>query len=166
MRLRATVTAIGFVVLVGGMAAVSGLPHISVGVVSAAGRNGILRITKNCTQYFAAHGAAGQFCTITSSTLPEIPAAATTRVYYDQAFGLPPIGANGFLDSNVVLYVGPGDWAVGRCTLDGNFGTGLCTFTDGVGSLEGFRARVAVAPLSTVDFSWVGPYSFRRHEER
>jgi hypothetical protein len=161
MRLQATVTAIGFAVVLGGMAALDGLPHMSVGVVSAAGRNGTLRITKNCTQYFAAHGAAGQFCTIESSTLPQIPAAATTRVYYDQAFGLPPIGTNGFLDSNVVLYVGSGDWAVGRCTLDGNVGTGLCTFTDGTGSLAGFRARLSVAPLAGADFSWDGPYSFR-----
>jgi len=163
MRLRATVTLL-VVLLVSGVAPNS-LRRTPIGAVSAAGRNGrtgSVHITKNCSEYFAAHAAAGQFCTITSSTLPEIPAAATTRVYYDQAFGLPPIGAKGFLDSNVLLYVGPGDWAVGRCTLDGSTGTGLCSFTDGTGSLSGFRARIDVAPLASgVDFSWEGTYKFR-----
>jgi hypothetical protein len=141
-------------------------PGIGIGTVSAAGRNGTLQITKNCTEYFAAQGAAGQSCMITSSTLAEIPAVPTTRVYYDQAFGLPAIGLRGFLDSNVLLYVRPGDWAVGRCTLDGNSGTGLCTFSDGVGSLAGFRARVAVAPAGGFYFTWEGTYSFRAEEER
>ena len=72
------------------------------------------------------------------------------------------------LDSNVVLFVGFGDWAIGRCTLDsrtypGNYG--LCTFSDGVGPLAGFTARVNVTPFentsSNANYHWDGTYEFR-----
>jgi len=67
------------------------------------------------------------------------------------------------LDSNVVLYVGTGDWAVGRCTVDVN-NIGLCTFSDGTGRLTGFTARVVVTPFSSspteVNYHWDGTYSF------
>ena len=67
------------------------------------------------------------------------------------------------LDSNVVLYAGSGDWAVGRCTLDLSTTLGLCTFSDGTGDLTGFTARVNVSPVSPpdgVDIQWDGTYSF------
>ena len=148
------------VVLVAGFAALN--PSLKmVAAVSAPGRNGELAISKNCTQYFAAGGAAGSFCTITSSNIPEIPAADTTRVYYDQVIGTPA----GFLDSNVLLYVASGDWAVGRCTLDVAKGSGWCTFSDGVGPLAGFRARIDVSPIQGADFRWDGIYSFRPEGE-
>src|SRR5262249_8928991 len=111
---------------------------------------------KNCNDFT---GQAGAFCTIASSNLSELAGA---RVFYDQAFGIPnPNPPGGMLDSNVVLYAGTGDWAVGRCTLDGNTGIGLCTFSDGVGRLEGFQARIAVAVASGAhNFSWDGRYHF------
>jgi hypothetical protein len=123
---------------------------------AAGGRSGELHVVKNCNEN---NGQAGAFCTITSSNLSEIVGA---RVFYDQVFGIPnPNPPNGMLDSNVLLYAGTGDWAVGRCTLDGNTALGLCTFSDGVGKLAGFQARVAVAAASGANnFSWEGRYHF------
>jgi hypothetical protein len=117
-------------------------------------KNGKLHVTKNCSEYT---GAAGSFCTITSSNLAEIKVG--TKVFYDQAAGIP----TGMLDSNVVLDAGTGDWAVGRCTLDLSTTLGLCTFSDGTGDFAGFSARVDVSPFpppDAVDIHWDGTYSF------
>lgn len=114
-------------------------------------RNGQLHVTKECSQY---NYLAGGYCTITSSNLSEIKVGS--KVFYDQAAGIPA----GMLDSNVLLSVGTGDWAVGRCTLDGTTGLGLCTFSDGTGPLTGFSARVVVTYTGGVDYSWDGTYSF------
>ena len=73
-------------------------------------------------------GAPGSYCTITVSDLAEIP-AKVARVYHDEPSRL-PIGTVGFLDSKVVLYAGPGNWAVGRCTVDFSNGLGLCNVSD------------------------------------
>ena len=112
-------------------------------------RNGQLHIIKDCTHF------GDDYCTITSSNLPAIKVGS--KVYYSQPGA--PLTADLGLDSNVVLYVGVGDWAVGRCTLDGN-GSGLCTFSDGVGQLAGFTARVNVAYIGGPNYSWNGTYSF------
>jgi hypothetical protein len=131
--------------------------------VAASGRSGRLHITKECSQYT---GGAGSFCTITSSTLSEIPAGS--KVLYDQAAGIPA----GLLDSNVVLDAGNANRAVGRCTLDGVTSSGICTFSDGTGELTGFTARVDVSPFPNdlVDYHWRGTYSFnesgREHDDR
>lgn len=119
-------------------------------------RFGQLHVIKNCDNYT---GQAGSYCTIASSNVTEVAGAT---VFYDQAFGVPnPNPPNGMLDSNVLLYAGTGDWAVGRCTLDGNTNLGLCTFSDGVGKLSGFHARLTVAPASgNNNYSWDGPYYF------
>jgi hypothetical protein len=108
-------------------------------------RRGQLHITKNCGNNT---GNPGSYCTVTSSNLPEIPAGST--VFYTQTATAAPESGSIAWDGNVVLFVRFGDWAVGRCTLDsrqypGNYG--LCTFSDGVGSLAGFTARVAVSPF-------------------
>ena len=118
-------------------------------------RNGQLHVTKECSQDL---GRAGDFCTITSSNLAEIKVGS--RVYYDQAFGIP----TGLLDSNVVLDAGNGDRAVGRCTLDSATGLGLCTFSDGTGQFAGFHARVDVDCRSGC--RWDGTYSFKPEPER
>jgi hypothetical protein len=112
-----------------------------------------LTVTKECSQPNFT-GAAGSFCTITSSNLGRIRVGST--VTYDQAFGIPA----GMLDSNVVLDAGNGDRAVGRCTLDGSTGLGLCTFSDGTGRFAGFNARVDVSYQGGVDWAWDGTYSF------
>jgi hypothetical protein len=124
-------------------------------------RNGQLHITKDCPTYT---GAAGGHCTITASNLVEIPAGSF--VYYDQAAGVPTIPSTTgtpYLDSNIFLYVGPNDWAVGRCTLNLVDYIGLCTLSDGIGSLAGFTARVNVTYQPGGDgflFSWDGTYSY------
>jgi len=122
-------------------------------VSASSERSKALHVTKECSQYF---GAAGQFCTITSSNLPRIKVGS--RVYYDQAAGTPA----GLLDSNVVLDAGSGNRAVGRCTLDLSTGLGLCTFSDGTGKFAGFNARVEVSPPADEndDWHWEGTYSF------
>lgn len=140
--------------------------HTALGLVLAAtlasvtisgSQSGRVRIEKECSSYDGNIG--GSFCTITSSNVAAIPKGST--VYYTEPAVDPasPQGAVIALDSNVVLYVATGDWATGRCTLDPNF-YGLCTFTDGVGPLAGFHARVAVAPTGGPKFSWIGTYSF------
>ncbi len=77
--------------------------------ISASERDRRLHVEKNCIEY---QGAAGQFCTITVSNVPEIK--VRSKIFYDQAAGIP----SGLLDSNVVLDAGNGDRALGRCTLD------------------------------------------------
>jgi hypothetical protein len=120
-------------------------------------RNGELHVTKSCINYTFA---AGSYCTIMSSNLPEIAAGST--VFYTQAAVDPttPEGSNIGLDSGTVLYIGTGDWAVGRCTLDGTGNSGLCTFSDGVGRLTGFHARVVVSSTDDINYDWNGTYSF------
>ena len=77
-------------------------------------------------------GAAGCFCTITSSNLD-------------------PVGSK----------VGNGNWAVGCCTLGVTF-SGICRFSDVAGELTGFHARVDVSPFpnDVVNYAWRGTYSF------
>jgi hypothetical protein len=126
----------------------TGAPSVS----ASSSRNGELHVTKECSQNT---GMPGTFCTITSSNIPEITVGA--KVFYDQQAGIPA----GMLDSNVVLHVGTGNWAVGRCTLDGSTGSGLCTFSDGVGPFTGFHARVDVSHTGGPNFAWNGTYSFK-----
>jgi len=156
------------VVLVAGVVGVTLSPSMKVAPVSAASeRTGELHVTKDCS---AATGLAGTFCTITSSNLAAIKTGS--KVFYDQADGIPscsntspPCPASGMLDSNVVLYVGTGDWAVGRCTVDDSTNItniGLCTFSDGTGQLAGFTARVNVSFLGGTLFGWDGKYKFNR----
>lgn len=122
--------------------------------------DGNLHIVKTCGPWLDAKGAAGSSCTIAISNVREIPVGTT--IFYDQAAGAPiNSGAPaGFLDSNVLLYVGPGNWAVGRCTVEFATFTGLCTFSNGVGGLEGFQARINVTPAGGADFNWDGKYNF------
>jgi hypothetical protein len=113
---------------------------------------GPLHVTKECSKYT---GAAGSFCTITSSNIAQIVVGST--VTYDQAAGIPA----GILDSNVILDAGAGNRAIGRCTLDLATGLGLCTFSDGTGDLAGFRARVKVSPPTDgLNWHWNGVFSF------
>jgi len=113
---------------------------------------GQLHITKLCPTYT---GAAGDHCTVATSNITELPSGTT--VYYDQAFGIPA----GNLDSNIMIYVSSGNWAVGRCTVEGATGHGLCTVTDGVGPLAGFRAHINVVIDATTQITyWDGTYSF------
>ncbi len=60
-------------------------------------------------------GQIGDYCTVTSSNVAAIPAG--TKIFYAQAAGATS------LDSDVILYTGPGNTATGHCALD--FATGL-----------------------------------------
>ena len=158
-----TLKVLGSVVVAGVAAASLSRMTAQAPVSESSERSGELHIIKNCASY---NGQAGDHCTITSSNIPKIPPGTT--VFYDQAIGIPnPDAPNppGMLDSNVVLFVRKGDWAVGHCTLDApELSIGLCTFSDGYGQLSGFCARALVTPASGADFHWDGPYSFGESE--
>jgi len=129
-------------------------------------RSGEIRITKNCSHFV---GNAGDYCTITSSNVEEIPKGS--QVFYTQAAMNPstPEGGSIGFDSNAVVYVGYLDWALGRCTLDPSGNYGLCTFYDGIGALAGFHAHVNVTPFentpTNVDYYWNGTYNFASDPE-
>ena len=128
------------------------------GSATATPRSGVLHVTKECSQYT---GAAGSFCTITSSSLKTIDAGS--KVIYAQ-----PAGAAG-LDSDIVLYSGPGNSAYGHVTLAWATLSGVVTFSGGTGQFTHFRASVDVTydPITGL-WSWDGTYSFdppRRGDE-
>jgi hypothetical protein len=119
---------------------------------AAAGvRSGDLNATKECSMF---HRRAGEFCTITSSNLKEIPMG--TRVYY-----LSDAGATS-LDSDVILDPpGPGNnVAYGHVFLDFSTLTGTVTFTGGTGKFSNFNGSVIVTHLAGVNWAWNGTYSY------
>ena len=63
-------------------------------------------MTKECSTYI---GQADGYCTVTHSNLPEFPAGAKVFYTQDQTAN----AAAGFLDTDVVLYAGPGNRAAG-----------------------------------------------------
>jgi len=111
-------------------------------------RHGALHVTKECGDY---HGQAGEFCTIVSSNLPAIPTGS--RVFYLEA-----AGATG-LDSDLVLYAGPGNVALGHVTLSLTTFTGEITFDGGSGQFRGFHAHVLVT-FDGALWHWDGTYRF------
>jgi hypothetical protein len=115
-------------------------------------RSGGLHVTKECSQYT---GLADSFCTITSSNLQAITAGS--RVVYLQAAGASS------LDSDVVLVVGPGNYALGHVTLDLATGTGEITLSGGTGQFKSFRAKADVSHVGGVNWAWDGKYRFRPH---
>ena len=56
----------------------------------------------------------------------------------------------------------PGNIAAGHCLLRFATGVGLCTISDGTGTLAGFHARVRVTHDSSISdlWHWDGTYSF------
>jgi len=116
-------------------------------------RHGALHVTKDCppSQYA---GQAGGFCTIMSSNLQAI--SAGSRVFYFEA-----LGANGTLDSDLALYAGPGDVALGHVVLSLATATGEITFAGGTGDFRGFHAHVDVS-FDGDDglWHWDGTYRF------
>ena len=154
MTLKTMRTSFSFAILpAAGIAVMALALNSGVASVSASGRTRQLHVTKECSQNT---GAAGSFCTITSSNVLGITVGA--RVYYDQAGNIP----TGMLDSNVLLDAMNGNRAVGRCTLDYATRLGLCTFSDGTGNLAGFHARVDVDCRSGC--RWDGPYGFAERD--
>jgi hypothetical protein len=119
----------------------------------ASPRSGSLYVTKECTQY---SGAAGAFCTITSSNIPWIRAGM--EVVYANAFT-----SNG-LDTDVVLSAGHGSVAYGHVILDATGSFGTVTFDGGTGAFRTFHGSADVAHVpggpTGYDYTWIGTYSF------
>jgi hypothetical protein len=101
----------------------------------------------------ADNGQAGSFCTITSSNLKAIDVGS--KVIYAQ-----PAGAAG-LDSDLVLYTGPGNSAFGHVTLSFATLSGVVTFSGGAGRFSSFEASVTVTYNPNTNlWYWDGTYSF------
>jgi hypothetical protein len=109
--------------------------------------------TKDCSGFT---GLVGAFCTIRSSNVKAVKAGS--KIFYFQLAGKTA------LDSDIVIYVGPGTVATGHCLLHFATGTGLCTISDGTGTLAGFHARVRVTADSSIPklWHWDGTYSFTK----
>ena len=138
-----------FLVLVAALVLASSLAAVS----AASPRRGSLHVTKECSQY---SGAAGAFCTITSSNVNAIKAGS--RVVYASAAGDPTPGV---LDTDLVID-GPGsNTAYGHVVLDLSTGTGVVTFSGGTGEFTHFHTGpIVVACPVRPNCSWDGPYSF------
>jgi hypothetical protein len=112
------------------------------------GHHKALHATKECSQYNAQ---AGSFCTITGSNFRKIPAGS--KVFY-----LEPAGSTG-LDSDLVLYTGPGNVAFGHVTLSFASMSGSVILNGGTGRFRAFRARVVVTfDEATSLWHWDGKY--------
>ena len=136
-----------FLVLAAALTAAAG---VSVASVSASSpRSGALHVTKECSEYT---GAAGSFCTFTSSNLKALRVGS--RIVYLSAAGASS------LDTDVVLDAGPGNRAFGHCTLVFAHLPGECTFQGGTGQFTWFHADVVVSTLDGINWQWDGSYSF------
>jgi hypothetical protein len=112
-----------------------------------------LHATKDCAGFT---GLVGAYCTIRSSNVK--PLKVGSKIFYIQ------MASKTALDSDTVLYAGRGSVATGHCLLRFATGDGLCTISDGTGTLAGFRARVRVTADSSIANLWHldGTYSFSR----
>jgi hypothetical protein len=122
---------------------------------ASSSRTRALHVTKECTSTY--HGLPGQYCTIRSSNLGAI--RVDSKVFYFEG-----AGADG-LDSDLALYAGRGNVALGHVTL--SFGmppSGVITFRGGTGDFRGFRARADVTYDADHDlWHWDGTYRFVGH---
>lgn len=112
-----------------------------------------LHATKDCSGFT---GLVGAYCTVRSSNVKALKVGS--KIFYVQVAGKTA------LDSDTVIYVKRGSVATGHCFLRHATGTGLCTMSDGTGTLAGFRFRVRVKADASVPglFHWDGTYSFNR----
>jgi hypothetical protein len=109
--------------------------------------------TKDCSGFT---GLVGAYCTIRSSNVKALKVGS--KIFYVQEAGQTA------LDSDTVIYVKRGSVATGHCHLGPPPEVGLCTISDGTGTLAGFRLRVRVRASSSIPklFHWDGTYSFNR----
>jgi hypothetical protein len=147
--------------------AASGMAATASGTLpsSASPRGGDLQVTKDCsnggTEPYA--GQAGDFCTITSSSVDVIEVGS--KVIYAKAADFEHLA----LDTDVILDPpGPGNnIAFGHCQLNLATGLGLCTFSGGTGKFMWFSAAAHVSPPTPADplnWHWDGTYSFSPRE--
>ena len=135
--------------------------------VSAAGRDaqddgedfpraGTFHAEKNCAQY---SGLAGGFCTLTVSTLKQIP-VGTKVVYTDAAT------ATAVITDVTLVPPSPGNnLAFGHVDLNRVTRTGNASFSGGTGKFQHFTASVVITYLSGRDWAWDGTYSFGNNGE-
>ena len=109
--------------------------------------------TKDCSGFT---GLVGAYCTIRSSNVKELKVGS--RIFYVQVAGQTA------LDSDTIIYVKRGSVATGHCLLRFATGVGLCTISDGTGTLAGFHARIRVTADSSIPKLWRmdGTYGFDR----
>ena len=136
-----------FLMLAATLTAAAGVNVASVSASSP--RSGALQATKECSEYT---GAAGSFCTFTSSNLKALDVGS--RIVYLSAAGATS------LDTDVVLETGPGNKAFGHCLLVFAHLPGECTFWGGTGQFTWFHADVVVSTSDGVNWQWDGSYSF------
>jgi hypothetical protein len=143
-----------FAVLIAVFMLAAGITAVSaLAVASQTGnspRSGALHAAEDCSQY---NRQAGSFCTIAFSNLKQID--VDSKVIAAQA-----AGAAG-LDSDLVLYTGPGNTAFGHVTLSFATRSGVVTFSGGTGQFRGFQASVIITFNSATRlWYWDGTYSF------
>ena len=140
---------------------------ISVAIATASpstSRSGDLHVTKACGDIPPGNIL---FCTITGSNLKLIKSGS--RVIYFQDPGATS------LDSDIVVVVGPGSYALGHVVLDLATGNGVLTLSGGAGPFASFHAKVRVTPpgganpaapggVNGADWAWDGWYSFGGHD--
>jgi hypothetical protein len=129
------------------------LAAAAAGILATAGsatpRCGDLHVTKECSQY---NGAAGSFCTITSSNISAIKPGM--RVVYLRAL-------SGFvLNTDLVLSSEHGSAGSGHVVLNLATRHGRVTFEGGTGRFAGFEADVDVSLDASGVWHWDGTYSF------
>ena len=129
------------------------LAAAAAGVVATAGsatpRSGDLHVTKECSEY---NGAAGSFCTITSSNINAIKPGMRV-VYFRALSGL-------VLNSDIALSAEHGSAASGHVVLNLATRQGRVTFEGGTGRFAGFEADVDVSLDASGVWHWDGTYSF------
>ena len=110
-----------------------------------------LHATKDCSGFT---GLVGAYCTIRSSNVKALKVGS--KIFYVQE------ASKTALDSDTIIYVKRGSVATGHCFLPSATGVGLCTTSDGTGTLTGFRMRVRVTADSKIPklWHWDGTYSF------
>lgn len=119
-------------------------------------RAGSFHVEKNCDQYT---GLAGGFCTITVSTLQQIPVG--TRVVYASAATATAVSSDVTLDPP-----NPGNnVALGHVELNRVTRTGTLSLSGGTGKFQHFTASVVVTYLSGRNWAWDGTYSFGNNGE-
>jgi hypothetical protein len=140
-------------------AAVFSLAALAFSASAASSQNRSLRATKafhatkDCSGFT---GLVGAYCTIRSSNVKALKVGS--KIFYVQ------VASRTALDSDTIIYVKRGSVATGHCFLRSATGVGLCTISDGTGTLGGFQLRVRVSADASVPklFHWDGTYSFNR----
>lgn len=114
-------------------------------------RSGDLLVTKECSEYT---GAAGAFCTITSSNINAIKVGS--RVVYAEAADFGSMT----LDTDIAIVRQGNSIAYGHVFLDLVTGTGTVTLSGGTGEFRWFTASTDVTATGEPNWAWDGTYSF------